>query len=132
MVQPSKHRRPHNAPTSRAVFTFAGGSSNVCDDGLGDNGPATAACLNFPNGLAIAGPSNLYISDAGHKCVRLVDASATITTVAGRAGVSCNSWSPASEGGRAVDACFNAPKGLAIHPSTGALLIADSGLNSAC
>ncbi len=48
----------------------------------GDDGPATSAQLNFPVGVAVDGP-DLYIADSGNNRVRRVDASGTITTVAG-------------------------------------------------
>lgn len=40
----------------------------------GDNGPAAAALLNSPAGLAIDPAGNLYIGDTGNKAVRRVDA----------------------------------------------------------
>jgi hypothetical protein len=38
----------------------------------GDGGPAIAASLNFPYGLALDGFSNLYIADSGNHRIRLV------------------------------------------------------------
>jgi hypothetical protein len=49
----------------------------------GDGGPATAAKLNSPVGLAIDAAGNLYIADQGNDRVRRVDADGVITTVAG-------------------------------------------------
>jgi hypothetical protein len=50
----------------------------------GDGGPATAAELNSPGGLAIDGDGNLAITDTNNCRVRLVDLSShVITTVAG-------------------------------------------------
>jgi sugar lactone lactonase YvrE len=49
----------------------------------GDKGPATAARLATPMGLAIDGVGNLYIADYGNNRVRRVDAKGLITTVAG-------------------------------------------------
>ena len=45
--------------TAGIISTFAGGGSG----GLGDGGPATAATLNFPTGVAIDFAGNLYFSD---------------------------------------------------------------------
>ena len=48
----------------------------VIGDGLagfaGDGGPASAARLNVPNGLAMDGSGNLYIADSGNEVIRKV------------------------------------------------------------
>jgi hypothetical protein len=47
----------------------------------GDDGPATSAQLNTPNGIGIDGSGNLYIGDSGNGVIRKVTAG-TITTLA--------------------------------------------------
>jgi sugar lactone lactonase YvrE len=49
----------------------------------GDGGPATAALLNSPSGVAVDSAGNLYIADSGNNVIRKVTPSGTITTVAG-------------------------------------------------
>jgi trimeric autotransporter adhesin len=50
----------------------------------GDNGPATAARLNHPIGLALDKAGNLYIADALNNRIRkIISATGVITTVAG-------------------------------------------------
>jgi len=82
--------------------TGAGGFS-------GDGGLATAAELDFPEGLAIDAAGNLFIADSANNRIRRVDAATgIITTVA------------AAE--------LNSPKGLAVD-AAGDLFIADSTNN---
>jgi hypothetical protein len=85
----------------------------------GDGGPATAAQLSSPRGVAIDASGNLYIGDTANNCVRKVNTFGTITTVAGNgtAGYS-------GDGGPATAAQLNAPHGIAID-SSGNLVIAD-------
>jgi hypothetical protein len=49
----------------------------------GDNGPATAAGLSFPTGVAVAADGSILIADTGNNRVRRVSPTVTITTVAG-------------------------------------------------
>ena len=71
---------------SAGVITTVAGSGEVGfgEGGFGgDGGPATAAQLNFPEGVALDGAGNLYISDTRNQRIRKVDAAGVITTVAG-------------------------------------------------
>jgi uncharacterized protein (TIGR03437 family) len=69
----------------------------------GDGGPATAAMLQFPTGIAVDSAGNLYIADDLNGVVRRVTANGLITTIAGN-GVS----RPASgDGGPALAAQLN-------------------------
>lgn len=87
---------------------------------LGDNGPATAARLNCPIGLAVDGAENLYIADRGNKRVRKVTPAGAITTFAGNG----NIGPPTGDGGPATSATFF-PQELAFD-SDGNLYIADA------
>jgi uncharacterized protein (TIGR03437 family) len=51
--------------------------------GAGDGGPALAAQLRQPYGLAVDGAGNVYIADLGNRRVRKVSPDGTIVTVAG-------------------------------------------------
>ena len=76
----------------------------------GDRGPATAAALNLPYGVAVDGADNLFIADLGNHRIRKVDgATKIITTVAGtgEAGFS-------GDGGPATAAALNLPRGVAV------------------
>ena len=62
------------------ITTIAGGIAGYA----GDNGPATAAKISLPNGLALDDTGNLYV--AGGNVVRKINSSGIITTVAGVSG----------------------------------------------
>lgn len=49
----------------------------------GDGGPAASALLNRPNGLAVDGAGNLFVSDSDNNRIRKIAPDGTITTVAG-------------------------------------------------
>ena len=58
------------------IYTFAGGGSS-----LGDGGPATAATLSDPVGMAIDGAGNVIISDRGDGLIRSVTPQGVISTL---------------------------------------------------
>jgi len=92
---------------------------------FGDGGPATAASLVCPAGLAFDPDGRLLIADHGHNRVRRVDADGTIETIVGAASPPyVNAGAFTGDGGPAVDASLDAPVGLTVD-ATGRLLIAD-------
>ena len=64
------------------ITTVAGTGATFWGD-MGDGGPATAALIFLPQGVAVDGAGNLYIADSGIWVVRKVAPDGTITTVAG-------------------------------------------------
>ena len=62
------------------IIAVAGGGPTL--GGLGDNGPATSALLNYPFGVAVDPAGNLYIEDTLDQRIRKVS-NGIITTIAG-------------------------------------------------
>jgi sugar lactone lactonase YvrE len=83
----------------------------------GDGGPATAAALSGPSGLAVDRASNLFIADFKNGRVRKVSPNGTISTVAG------GGADDPGDGGPSTAAMLATPAGLAVD-STGNLFIA--------
>jgi streptogramin lyase len=87
----------------------------------GDGGPAVAASLNEPYGIAVDRNDDVYVADRHNHCVRRIDAgSAVITTFAGN-GESGYS----GDGGPAARAGMVEPNGLGLDPDQHRLFIAD-------
>ena len=108
------------------MITPAGQISTIAGTGAagysGDNGPAASAQLAYPYGVAVDASGNVYIADTNNYRIRKVSGG-TITTIAGT-GICCYS----GDGGPAINAQFNVPRGLAFDAS-GNLYIADAGNN---
>jgi sugar lactone lactonase YvrE len=85
----------------------------------GDGGPATAARLNKPSGVAVDLAGNLYIADTNNHRIRKVAPGGTISTYAGTGRVGF-----AGDGGPATAAQLNEPVGVAVDPA-GNLYIAE-------
>ncbi len=95
------------------ISTFAGGGSS-----LGDGGPATAAQLNAPKGVAVDGQGNVYIADTNDNRVREVSPGGTISTFAG-------GGSSLGDGGPATSAELGQPSAVAVD-GQGNVYIADT------
>ena len=100
------------------ITTVAG---NGAADFGGDDGPASQAQLNHPEGVAVDASGNLFIADTDNDRIREVSPNGIITTVAGDAGFS-------GDGGPASQAQLNHPEGVAVD-AQGNLYIADTGNN---
>ena len=97
----------------------------------GASGPATAAKLNGPKGVAVDAGGNVYIADTGNNVVRRVDrVSNAITTMAGGATSVCALATDANGDGCPAGATiFSAPSGVATA-ANGNIYLADSGHNA--
>jgi sugar lactone lactonase YvrE len=93
-------------PASGVIMAFAG-TGTV--GGAGDGGQATAAQLNFPNDMAVAGDGTVYIADSRNHRIRKVDVNGAISTVAGN-----GTQGFGGDGGPATNALLNTPVGMAL------------------
>ena len=85
----------------------------------GDGGPATAARLHYPIGVAVDAAGNVYVADRANHKVRRIGPDGIIQTVAG-SGVE----GFGGDGGPAVDALLDSPLDVAVDAAR-ALYIAD-------
>jgi PIN domain nuclease of toxin-antitoxin system len=89
----------------------------------GDGGPATAAQLRIPQGVAVDTAGNLFIADTGNNRVRKVTPGGVISTVAGN-----GTHGFSGDGGPATSAQLNYPSGVAVDTARN-LFIADRNNN---
>jgi hypothetical protein len=90
----------------------------------GDGGPASAAQLRNPVGLAISASGNLFIADSRNNVIREVTSSGNISTIAGN-----GTAGYAGDTGPATSAQLSNPLGISLTAS-GSLYIADSRNNA--
>jgi hypothetical protein len=101
----ANHRVRVVEASSGEIETVAGNGS---EGSAGDGGQATAAELDYPSGIALAG-SALLIADPGANRVRRVSAAGQITAFAGT-----GTAGDAGDGGQATAATLADPYGLAV------------------
>ncbi len=87
----------------------------------GDGGPATAALLNNPAGMAVDASGRIYLADRGNHRVRRIELDGTINTVVGDGVAGFG-----GDGGPAAAARLSSPSDVSIDPA-GRILIADTG-----
>ena len=101
------------------IATIAG---NGAPQDSGDQGPASAATMNNPTGVAVDGAGNLYVADTGNNAIRMIaSASGEISTVVGG-----SSGGYSGDGGLATAAQLRLPQGATLDAG-GNLYIADTG-----
>lgn len=108
----------------RKVNTSTGIITTIAGDGFvgwtGDGGPATSARVNYPLGVAVDAPGNIYIADYANNRVRKINTSGTMSTIAG-VGLP---YGYTGDGGPATIAQLYYPKAIAVDAG-GNVYIAD-------
>ena len=102
--------------TAGVITTYAGTGAFAYG---GDGGPAIDAQLNRPAGVYADAVGNIFIADEFNHCIRRIDASGTITTIAG-----CDTAGFAGDGGPATAAKLNYPTSVKMNKA-GELIIVD-------
>jgi sugar lactone lactonase YvrE len=104
------------------IITTVAGNGQVGFSG--DGGPAIAARLERPSGVAVDAQGNLYINDEGNLRIRKVTPSGTITTFAGTGGFFPHF---SGDGGPATLARIHMQEGQLAVDARGNVYLADSG-----
>ena len=111
---------------SDGTVSVLAGTGAICPqmtDPCGDGGPASAAQLNYPHGLALAPDGTVYFSDRGDERIRAILPDGTIETVAGDGIVGYT-----GDGGPATAAEQRYPEAVGVG-ADGNLYIADASAN---
>jgi hypothetical protein len=122
------NHRIRKVDVATGIITTVAGNGFTNSDGTGgysgDNGPATAAELNFPYAVGFDPSGNMYIPDSANNRVRMVDLTGKITTFAGT-----GYQGDSGDGYAATLAQLFAPLSVAIDPA-GNVYIADTQNNA--
>ena len=115
-IADNANNRVRKVDTNGVITTIAGNGTNLYS---GDGGPAINASLSAPGGVAVGADSSVFIADVGNSCIRRVDPTGVITTIAG-------GGPTLGDGGAATNAQLSSPYGITFD-AMGNLLIADWG-----
>ena len=119
------NNRVRKLTNSGGVFTVSTVAGTGSAGYSGDGGPATAATMSAPTGLALDNLGNLYFTDTNNLIVRQVNlTTGKIKTVAGIAGQGCPPPTNCNNNVPATSGSFTGPLGIATD-SSGNLYIAD-------
>lgn len=103
---------------AQIITTIAGNGFNAYS---GDGGPATAASIYNPLGVAADGAGNVYIVDTKNHCIRKVNSAGIISTIAGNGTVGYS-----GDGGPATAAKLYIPNKIALD-GAGNIVFGDNG-----
>ncbi len=119
-IADSSNLRIRKVTPGGTITTVAGSSAYGYS---GDGGPATAAGLKYPQGVAVDAAGRIYIADTYDHVVRRVGLAGNISTLAGN-----NVEGFSGDGGPATSAELDTPWGVAVDGG-GNVLIADLSNN---
>jgi sugar lactone lactonase YvrE len=117
-IADSENHRIRKVTADGKIHTVAGtGTAGFS----GDGGPATAAQLNTPSGMAVDSTGTLYVAELNNRRVRKITPEGRISTIAGT-----GTEGSGGDGGPAVSAQLNLPRGVEVGRA-GEIYIADAG-----
>ncbi len=128
----TKHQQIRRIDAVTGILTTVAGVGGLSEDPpnpFGDGGPARAALLSAPRGLALDAIGNLYFADEASDRIRKVDVvTGLIEIVAGGGNSVPTELDPAGlgDGGPATEGRLIAPRGVWLDEQNN-LLIADTG-----
>ena len=96
------------------VTTLAGQTTGGFADGTG-----AVARFDNPTGVAVTSTGDIVVSDTNNHRIRLVSPTGVVSTLAGQT-------TAGSADGTGAAASFNNPRGVAVIPSTGDIVVADT------
>ncbi len=115
----------------RKVNMSTGIISTICGTGTaggtGDGGPATAALVNYPSGVAVSLTGNIYVADFGSNKIRKINTAGNISTITYP--VATGSYGYSGDGGPSTAAHIYYPFGVATDTS-GNIYISDQNNNT--
>jgi sugar lactone lactonase YvrE len=120
-VADSNHARIRTIAPDGSIITIAG---NGHAGYSGDGGPALAARMSNPEGVATDANGNVFVSDEDNLVIREIDTAGQITTVAGTGHAGCP-----VDGALASQSLFSDPANVVIAPD-GRLYISDGTCGS--
>jgi len=126
-IADTNNHRVRKVTPAGIITTIAGsGPTGYLAGGFaGDGGPATAARLSRPFGLALDAAGHLYVADGFNNRIRRVTVEGIVTTVAGSGATGYLQGGFAGDGGPALAARLNFPRAVLLDPD-GNLYIADA------
>jgi trimeric autotransporter adhesin len=117
-VPDGNNNRIRKISPAGTITTYMG---NGTSGNTGNGGPPASAKVSLPAYTFMDNTGNLYIAEAGNNCIRKVNTSGIVSTVAG---LMTTTPAYAGDGGPAVSARMNFPTGLKLD-AAGNIYIAD-------
>ncbi len=121
LVADTNNDRVRMITTDGNIKTIAGTADN---DFYGDGGPANAAALRGPTGVAVDAAGNIYISDTINDAIRMITLDGNIKTIAGTPGPN-DRPTFTGDGSPATAFSLNRPNGVAPGPN-GTVIVCDT------
>ncbi|HUZ96194.1 MAG TPA: Ig-like domain repeat protein [Edaphobacter sp.] len=122
-IADTDNHRIRKLTTTTTITTITTVAGNGEQGFSGDGGAATSASIDSPNGVAVDAAGTIYIGDTHNQLVRAVNASGTISTLAGNRNKTFG-----GDGGPGTSASLARPRGLSVD-AQGNLYVADSDNN---